>query len=91
MGLGVAMSISTVTKKYQTTVPKDIREASGLGAGATLKWAKSDKGDNIFEITISNFDVTSLKGLVAKPKKAFTIEQMNDAAKEVASDQHKAL
>jgi hypothetical protein len=33
----------------------------------------------VFEVIISNYDVTSLKGLVAKPKVAYTVEQMNDA------------
>jgi hypothetical protein len=37
MNLEPAMSISTVTQKFQTTVPKDVREASGVGAGAILK------------------------------------------------------
>jgi bifunctional DNA-binding transcriptional regulator/antitoxin component of YhaV-PrlF toxin-antitoxin module len=85
------MSTSTVTQKFQTTVPKFVREASGLDAGATLKWIKSDKGDNTFEVIINNFAVTSLKGLVAKPKETFTIEQMNDSVKEMACDKHKAL
>ena len=85
------MGISTVTKKFQTTVPKDVRDAVGLDAGATLKWAKSSKGDNVFEVVIGNYDVTELKGLVAKPQKPVTIEQMNDAIKDMAGDRHKAV
>jgi len=32
------MSQSTLTVKYQTTVPKEVREKLGVGPGDVLKW-----------------------------------------------------
>ena len=32
------MNSSTITSKYQTTVPKEVRQKLGLTIGATLRW-----------------------------------------------------
>jgi bifunctional DNA-binding transcriptional regulator/antitoxin component of YhaV-PrlF toxin-antitoxin module len=32
------MNSSTITAKYQTTVPKDVRQRLGLAVGGTLHW-----------------------------------------------------
>jgi AbrB family looped-hinge helix DNA binding protein len=34
----MAMAESTITVKYQTTVPKEVREKLGVGPGGVLKW-----------------------------------------------------
>lgn len=32
------MSRSTITSKYQTTVPREVRETLGVGSGDILRW-----------------------------------------------------
>jgi len=73
------MSTATMTSKGQITVPKEVRVLLGLHTGTKIKFNVSDSGDvNFSPITES---ITNLKGIVAKPSKPVSIEDMADTIK----------
>jgi AbrB family looped-hinge helix DNA binding protein len=66
-----------VTAKGQITVPKPIREHLKLAKGDRIEFLIGVNG----EVTImpATADVRKLKGMVAKPSKPVTVEEMNRA------------
>lgn len=69
------MQTATITSKGQITIPKDIRDSMGLKSGDKIKFMQSEKDQTTFSpITES---IRDLKGIVAKPKKPVSIEDMN--------------
>lgn len=38
------MARSTITSKYQTTVPREVREKLGVGPGDVLRWEVAGEG-----------------------------------------------
>ena len=66
-----------VTTKGQITVPKPIREHLKLAKGDRIEFLIGANG----KVTImpATADVRELKGMVAKPAKAVTIADMNQA------------
>jgi AbrB family looped-hinge helix DNA binding protein len=75
------MSTSTVTKKGQTTVPKDVREGLAIEPGAVLEWKKT--GAKTYVVIVSDRRVQKLKGLVGKPSQKVSIEDMSNAIREM--------
>ena len=70
------MASATVTSKGQVTLPKSVRERLGVEAGDRLEFVESDHG---FLVVAATRDIRSLKGIIGRPKKPVTIEDMNDA------------
>ncbi len=68
------MAAATVTSKGQITLPKSVRERLGLAAGDRVEFIESDHG---FLVVSATRDIKTLKGLVPKPKRRVTIEDMN--------------
>lgn len=73
------MTTSKITSKGQTTIPLDIRSYLGVHAGDKLEFFIDDDGRVI--VAPLTADVTELKGLLSKPKKKISIEDMNRAIK----------
>jgi AbrB family looped-hinge helix DNA binding protein len=71
------MTISTLTSKGQTTIPLEIRSYLGIHTGDKLEFIIDEAGRVI--ITPLTVDVSSLKGLLPKPKKKVSIEDMKRA------------
>lgn len=71
------MTTATMTTKGQVTIPLDVRQRLGLDAGDRIEFIEIDKG--LFAIKPTIDDVRSLKGLLRKPAKAVSIEDMNAA------------
>ncbi len=69
------MSIATLTSKGQTTIPHEIRSYLGLHTGDKIEFVIEDDGKVV--LTPLTVDVTKLKGMLPKPKKKISIEQMN--------------
>jgi len=69
------MSTATVTSKGQITIPQKIRHYLGLRTGDQAEFVVNDDG----RVTISPLtaDARELKGMLPKPKKAVSIDQMN--------------
>lgn len=70
------MSIATLTSKGQTTIPLDIRKILDLKPGDKIEFIVEDGYVFIAPLTS---DVSELKGILPKPKKKISIEDMNRA------------
>jgi len=71
------MATATVTSKGQITIPKEIRELLGLNNGDRINFVIEDDGRVTFHPATK--DIRSLKGIVPKPGKPVTVEDMNNA------------
>ena len=69
------MSTATLTSKGQITIPAVVRTALGVVTGGRVEFVQIEAGR--FEIVAATQSVSSLKGMVRKPKSAVTIAQMN--------------
>lgn len=73
--------IATLTSKAQITLPKGIRELLQLEPGDKVDFAPQPDG----RITVakathaSHASFAALRGLLPKPRRAYTIEEMNEA------------
>ena len=71
------MTTATISSKGQVTIPKIIRSRHHLEAGDKIEFLEDEQGVvTILPVTQS---VTKLKGLIAKPKKPVSIEDMKQA------------
>ena len=68
------MSAVTITTKGQVTIPVDVRQRLGLESGDRIEFVEIEGG---FAIRPAIDDVRTLKGLLRKPAKPVTIEDMN--------------
>jgi AbrB family looped-hinge helix DNA binding protein len=68
------MASATLTSKGRVTLPKTVRDRLGVEAGDRLEFVESEQGFLVFAATR---DIRSLKGIVSKPKKPVTVEDMN--------------
>ena len=75
------MTTATITSKGQVTIPKDVRTRLGIGTGDRVEFVEIQEG--VFQVVAATQDVQVLKGIVAKPKKPVTIEDMNQAVSEM--------
>ncbi len=74
------MLSSTITTKGQVTIPKDIREILNVGKGDRVEFLVDTDGSvTILPVTT---DITALKGLVSKPKKHVSLDDMKNAIRE---------
>lgn len=74
---GLNMATSTMTTKGQVTIPLDVRQRLGLDAGDRIEFVEIENG--VFAIKPAIDDVRSLKGLLRKPSKPVSIEDMKAA------------
>ncbi len=68
------MASATITSKGQITLPKSVRERLGIEAGDRVEFVESEQG---FLVVPATRDIRSLKGIVGRPKKPVTIDDMN--------------
>ncbi len=71
------MTTATVTSKGQITIPQSVRQRLGIDAGHRIEFVEVSDGE--FSIKPLIEDVSSLKGLLKKPVKAVSIEDMRAA------------
>lgn len=71
------MSAATVTSKGQITIPAPVRAALGLDAGDRVEFVELEKGR--FVIVPATVPLQRLKGIIRKPEKPVSIEEMNTA------------
>ena len=70
------MTTATLTSKGQVTIPADVRQRLGLESGDRIEFVQMDGG---YAIKPAIDDVRSLKGLLRKPAKPVSIDDMNAA------------
>jgi AbrB family looped-hinge helix DNA binding protein len=68
---------ATVTSKGQITIPVQVRSALGLDPGDRIEFVEIEKGK--FAVVAATVPVQRLKGIIRKPAKAVSIEEMNAA------------
>jgi antitoxin PrlF len=71
------MVTATLTSKGQTTIPHEIRSYLGLHTGDKVNFLIEEDG-RVYIAALTS-DVRELKGMLPKPKKVITIEQMKKA------------
>ena len=71
------MPSATLTSKGQITIPKEVRDALGLETGDRIEFVAEKEGE--YKVVPATKDVRHLKGLVPKPPKPVSVEDMNRA------------
>lgn len=74
---GFVMPTATLTSKGQITIPLAVRTALGLDAGDRVEFIET--GDGQFSIVAATQSVQALKGMIRRPEKPVTVEEMNAA------------
>jgi antitoxin PrlF len=78
------MSVATLTSKGQTTIPKDVRERLGLKPGDRIRFMVNPDGSvALVPVTLS---VKQLRGMLPRPERPATIEEMNEAIADAAAE-----
>jgi antitoxin PrlF len=81
------MASATLTSKGQVTIPAIVRSDLGLGTGDRIEFIMNESSGR-YEVVPATKSIESLKGLIAKPSKRVSVEDMNAAiAKRGASAQ----
>ena len=79
--------LATITSKGQVTVPKNIRDQLNIQAGTQLDFTVNN--DGTISVRPLNRTALSIVGILKRPgQKAVTIEQMNDAISDAASERY---
>jgi AbrB family looped-hinge helix DNA binding protein len=74
---------SVVTSKGQITIPVEIRQRLGLETGHRVDFVEIDGGQ--YALVAATVDIKSLRGLVGKPGKPVSIEDMNQTIRQRAT------
>jgi antitoxin PrlF len=69
---------ATITTKGQVTIPVNIRNRMQLKTGSKLEFIM--KGDSLMVVPV-NKSVKRLKGILPKPEKPLTLEEMENIIK----------
>lgn len=73
------MATATLTSKGQVTIPIDVRHQMGLDAGDRIEFVAVENG--AFMIRPAVQDASTLKGLLRKPSRAVSVDDMNAAVR----------
>ena len=68
------MATAMITTKGQITIPKSVRTKLKLEAGHRVEFIETDTG---FLVKPATRDIRSLKGILPKPRRPVSIEDMN--------------
>jgi antitoxin PrlF len=79
------MTAATLTSKGQLTLPKDVRVALGVGPGDRVDFVRMEDGN--FAVLPATHSVKKLKGIISRPKKAVSLEDMDKAIARGASSE----
>ncbi len=78
------MTTATVTSKGQVTIPAEVRRRLGLHAGSRLTFVPNESGG--FEVHAETGSIRDLEGCLPAPRGPVSIEDMNAAIAQGASD-----
>ena len=71
------MTTAVVTSKGQITIPKPVRDGLGVETGDRVEFVELERG--VYSVVASTRDIRSLKGMIPKPAKPVSVEDMNKA------------
>lgn len=77
---------ATVTEKGQVTIPVEVRNRLRLRAGQKIRFAIEDDGRAM--IAPVETRLSDLAGLLGKPKRSVTLEEMDEAIRQGAVDRY---
>lgn len=77
------MTTATVTSKGQITIPKPVREGLGVGSGDRVEFIEREKG--VYTVVAATRDVRDLKGLIPRPAKPVSLQDMDRAIRRRAA------
>ena len=83
---GTASFEATVTDKGQITIPKDVRDQLRLHAGHKVRF--SVEGANRAVMIPVGTRLSDLAGMLGKPKRSATLEEMDEAIRQAAVDRY---
>jgi AbrB family looped-hinge helix DNA binding protein len=69
------MATATLTSKGQITIPKEVRDALGVGTGDRVEFLPDPEGG--FRLLPATRDVRALKGLLSRPERPVSVDEMN--------------
>lgn len=79
------MAAATLTSKGQLTLPKEVRIAMGVGPGDRVDFVMMEDGN--FAVLPATHSVKKLKGIIARPRKSVSLEDMDKAIARGASSE----
>jgi antitoxin PrlF len=71
------MSTATLSSKGQVTIPVAVRSALGLDTGSRIEFVETGSGQ--FAIVAATSPIQALKGVLRKPNKPVTLDDMESA------------
>ena len=71
------MTTAVVTSKGQVTIPKPVRDGLGVETGDRVEFVELERG--VYSVVAATRDIRSLKGMIPKPAKPVSVEDMNKA------------
>ena len=77
------MPSAVVTSKGQITIPVEVRQRLGLETGHRVDFIEVGNGQ--YALVAATIDIRSLRGIVGKPSKPVSVEDMNRAVRERAA------
>jgi len=79
------MTAATLTSKGQLTLPKDVRVALGVGPGDRVDFVRMEDGN--FAVLPATHSVKKLKGIISRPKRVVSLEDMDKGIARGASSE----
>lgn len=74
------MPTATVTSKGQITIPVEVRKALGVKPGSRVNFVRTEAG--VYELVAETRSISSLRGIVPRPARPVTVEEMDTAIAE---------
>jgi antitoxin PrlF len=71
------MPSAVLTSKGQVTIPKAVRDALGLDTGDRIDFIEAETG--VYHVVAATRDVRELKGIIGKPRKPVSVDDMRRA------------
>ncbi len=76
------MTTAVVTSKGQITIPKPVRDGLGVESGDRVEFVELERG--VYTVVAATRDIRDLKGVIPKPAKPVSVEDMNKAVRQHA-------
>ena len=73
------MPTAVVTSKGQITIPKPVRDGLGVETGDRVEFVELERG--VYTMVAATRDIRDLKGMIPKPAKPVSVEDMNKAVR----------
>ena len=77
------MPTAVVTTKGQITIPKPVRDGLGVETGDRVEFVELEKG--VYTVVAATRDIRDLKGMIPKPAKPVSVEEMTRAVRRHAA------